>query len=202
MAPIGSGGGGIFGDACGGKAINCYNRGAIGPAAGGIIGSSPGSTNTVTNCYNTGSINASGGGIIGPAAKGTINNCYNAGPGRVGEEIVGANPTINMIIPPTCGSTSSWNDQNACFYLTDYPLTFPGSGTVWTSPAVNQPFVLTQPVTTTTTTTKPTTLTTKPTTKPTTKRKKPKKPKKPTKPKKPKKRTNLHARLLFFATRV
>jgi len=130
MAAIRSGGGGIFGESFGGKAINCYNRGAIGPTAGGIIGSSPTGNNIVTNCYNTGSITSSGGGIIGSVAKGTISHCYNAGTGRSGEEIVGANPTINMTIPFTCGSTSSWIDQSACFYLTDYPLTFPGSGTV------------------------------------------------------------------------
>jgi hypothetical protein len=105
------------------------------------------------------------------------------------------------------GSSAGWSDGTAIQYLTGFPIMTPGTGEIWTSLSSNIPFVLTTnqtTTTTTTTTTKPTTTpitSTTTTTQPTTTTKKNRR-RKPRRPKKPKKRSALHARLLFFATRV
>jgi len=162
---IGESGGGIYGFRCNlGMVENCYNTGDIGPSAGGIMGADSTGNSTITNCYNTGSIGVDGGGIIGARANGTVTNCYNAGAIGGAGLIVGANSNT---ISVKSGSTSGWLDDRAIQFLTDFPSSIPGSGTIWISLTAGQPFVLTNnpppPTTmapTTTTTPAPTTTTT------------------------------------------
>ena len=84
--------GGIVGE-CYGQVLNCYNIGNLlseGSYCGGIVGSS---YKNISNCYNIGNVSAKKyvGGIVGNSHSSIlVENCYNTGEIKIGEQDNGA----------------------------------------------------------------------------------------------------------------
>ena len=138
---IGDNGGGIFGGGSSGIATNCYSSGIVGIGGGGIFGS--GSGGTATNCFSSGNyIGDYGGGIFGSVCSGIATNCYSIGTlglnGAGG--IFGAGSTGQSI--NSDNTPLGWADTAARIYLTGTPSTSPGTGPIWVSSGLNNPFTL------------------------------------------------------------
>jgi hypothetical protein len=146
---------------------NCYNTSNIsGSSTGGILGPSPGYSDSalynpsvnISNCYSLGTIGSGCGGIVGgwagffsaPTNKATltITNCYSYGTiATANSGIVAASLTstyVNLTQTNTYVAAGTWTDASANANLTGTPTNINTSnpGATWTMIVSGTPYVL------------------------------------------------------------